>query len=648
LLDLPRRINTVEINLDTTDQAQRDAIQANIEAVLGDDYTLGAMGSGAELLASIKTGQAAFNMFGFLALFMGGFIIFNTFRTVVAERRRDIGMLRAVGAGRATILGLVLTEGLLQGVIGTLAGMTLGYLLGVGMLSWMSPVMNQFMNLDMGPPVIESNLVIVTVTLGIGVTLFAGLLPAISASRVTPLDALRPSVAEIGQRTSRVGAVAGIVLIVMAVLGLMSGDVGLTTLGGLLFLIGMVLVAPALVRPVAVVFSVLIALAFARQGTGTLAQGNLTRQPTRSAITASATMIGLAIIVAMGGLIWSLSGGFLDVLRKSLGSDYLIIPPSVGVWGSNVGAKPRLAEDLRRVSGVEAVSTFRVATTTANGKAVSLLGIDPFEYPKVASLNFQEGEAGTAYAALAGERTLIANGMSHAQAGLNVGDSVLLSTPTGAKEYRVVAIAHDYLNAKIMTAYTSQANLERDFRKDEDVFIQMNLSEGADPALVEPKLDDILEDYPQFKLVSGKSYFEDNKQLFDFIYVFYFVLLGVLALPSLIAMLNTLAIGVIERRREIGMLRAIGATRVQVRRMVVAESLLLAAIGTAFGLLAGLYLGYVMLLALSVGGFPVEYAFPYAGIVGAIATGLIFGVVAAMLPARQAARMDIIRALRYE
>jgi putative ABC transport system permease protein len=157
-----------------------------------------------------------------------------------------------------------------------------------------------------------------------------------------------------------------------------------------------------------------------------------------------------------------------------------------------------------------------------------------------------------------------------------------------------------------------------------------------------------LKDYPQFKLISGKSYFDENKQVFNSIFVFYFVLLGILAAPSLIALLNTLAIGVIERTREIGMLRAIGATQKQVRRMVIAESLLLAMIGTAFGLLAGLYLGYVMVLGLSAGGYPVSYVFPYAGLLGAIATGLIFGVLAAILPARQAARLEIVHALRYE
>ena len=646
--DLPNYINTIELNLDTTDPAQREAIQQAIETMLGKDYTLGALSGGTELMASIRTGQMAFNLFGFFALFMGGFIIFNTFRTIVAERRHDIGMLRALGASRRTIIGLILAEGFLQGTVGTVLGMVLGYLMGASLLAMTTPLLTQFLHLQMGLPVIQPMLILVTMALGIGVTLLAGLLPAFSASRMTPLEALRPSVAEARRRPVGAITVTGACLIVLAILGLISGNVGLIALGSLLFLIGLVLVAPVLVKPISSVFGALLALAFARQGTGMLAQGNLTRQPTRSAITASATMIGLAIIVAMGGMVWSISGGFLDLLQRSLGSDYLIMPPAVGVWRSNVGAKQDLAEKLRTVPGVEVVSTMRFAATTANGKDVSLLAIDPEAYPRVATLTFQKGEAKTAYRELANGRTLIANGIFAAQAGLKVGDAVRLSTPAGLKEYRLVAIAGDYLNAKIMTAYISQANLQRDFHKSEDIFVQVNLKPGADPALAESRMKAILEDYPQFKLISGKSYVEENRQLFNSVFAIYFVILVALALPSLIALLNTLAISVIERTREIGMLRAIGATQRQVRRMVVAESLLLAAIGTAFGLLVGLYLGYGLVLGLGVGGYPVAYVFPYTGLLAATAAGLIFGVLAALIPARQAASMEIIHALRYE
>jgi putative ABC transport system permease protein len=649
LLDLPDRINTIEINLDTLEQSERDAIQSQIEATLGDDYTLGGLSSGAELMASMRTGQMAFNLFGFLAIFMGGFIIFNTFRTIIAERRHDIGMLRAIGASKRTIIALILSEGVLQGLVGTLGGIALGYLLGAGLIMLMMPIMNQFMHLQLNAmPVVQPGLVVVTLSLGIGVTLFAGLLPAFSASRVTPLEALRPAMIESSQRLKFGQTVTGAALIVLAVLGLISGQINLTAVGGFFFLIGLVLIAPALVKPIATVFSNLIALIYARDGTASLAQGNLTRQPTRAAITASATMIGLAIIVAMGGMVFSLTGSFLNILQKSLGSDYLIMPPSVGVWNSNVGARGDLADRLRSISGVDDVSSMRYAAATANGKSVSLLGIDPVVYPRVASLTFQKGNEATSFGELASEHTLIANGIMSSQLGVGIGDIVKLSTPTGVKDYRIVGIAGDYLNAKIMTAYTSHKNLLKDFRKSEDIFIQLNLAQGANVAAIEQEMNEVLSDYPQFKPVSGKSYYEENKALFDSIFVFYFVLLGVMVVPSLIALLNTLAIGVIERTREIGMLRAIGATRRQVRRVVISESLLLAAIGTALGLLAGLYLGYILVLGLTVGGFPVEYVFPYTGLLAATAAGLIFGVVAAMIPARQAARMEIIRALRYE
>jgi putative ABC transport system permease protein len=648
LLDLPNRINTVEVNLDTTDQAQRDAIQQSIQAVLGDDYTLGGLSSGTEILASLRTGQIAFNLFGFLALFMGGFIIFNTFRTIVAERRHDIGMLRAIGASRGTIIGLILIEGLLQGTLGTLIGIALGYLMGAGLLVLMGSLWTQFLHLQLGAPVVTPSLIVVTLVLGVGVTLLAGLLPALSASRVTPLEALRPPAAETLRRPFGKGALAGVGLIGLAIVGLISGNIKLVATGGLLFLIGLVLVAPALVKPIASVFSQLLAVIIARDGTDTLAQSNVVRQPSRAAITASATMIGLAIIVAMGGVIWSLTGGFLGVLQKSLGSDYLIMPPAVGVWGGNVGARHDLADRLRAVPGVGVVSTLRYAAATADGKDVSLLGIDPAVYPKVASLTFQAGDSRTAFADLAHARALIVNGVFAAQAGLKVGDSVRLSTPTGQQTYRIIGIASDYLNAKIQTAYISQANLQKDFRKNEDIFVQLNLAPGANAAAVEPKLKDILTDYPQFKLVSGKSYFEENRQIFDATFTVLYILLAVLATPSLIALLNTLAIGVIERTREIGMLRAIGATQRQVRRIVIAEALLLAAIGTAFGLVAGLYLGYVMVMGMSVGGYPVTYVFPVAGLLAATAIGLLLGIVAALVPARQAARMNIVRALRYE
>ena len=338
LLGMQGRLNVIEANLNTTDVKQRQAITDQIQALLGKTYSLNELTSGSEIFATLGMAQTAFNVLGFLTLFMGAFIIFNTFRTIVAERRHDIGMLRAIGAGRGTILGLILTEGLVQGVVGTGIGLVVGYVLGVVISQGMGSMIQGFLNVRMGAPTIQPGLLIGSIVLGVGVTLLAGLIPALSASHVTPLEVLRPMAGDKSQRIGRGATIAGAVMIVVALVGLLSGVFALVALGGLLFLCGLVLVGPALVKPIAGVLSNLVALAFAHEGTGELAQGNIIRQPTRSAITASATMIGLAIVVGVGGLMWSLNGSLMGIFQKTMGSDFMLIPPSVAVWKGRVGS----------------------------------------------------------------------------------------------------------------------------------------------------------------------------------------------------------------------------------------------------------------------------------------------------------------------
>ena len=387
------QINTIEVALTSLDETLRGETITAIESALGSEYQIGAVQSGSEMFASLKLAQAAFNMFGVLALFMGGFIIFNTFRTVVAERRRDIGMLRALGAKGSTITGMILMEGLLQGLIGSGVGLLLGYLFGAGIVVLIQQPINQFIRLTMGKPVVSPTLVVTSVLLGVGITVLSGLIPARNASRITPMDALRPSVAEVEyKRRAGAGFIAGLVMIGIAILALATGNMGFISLGGLLFLLGLILVAPALLRPIAFVFGRLTAWLYARQGTGDLAQGNLTRQPSRVTITASATMIGLAIVVALGGMTTSLSGMMGSLLHKSLGSDYLFIPPSVSVWNRDMGSGSDFTNRLQAIKGVGDISSLRFSGSMVNGQAVSLLGINPETYPKVSGLDFKQGD----------------------------------------------------------------------------------------------------------------------------------------------------------------------------------------------------------------------------------------------------------------
>ncbi|WP_322509978.1 ABC transporter permease, partial [Anaerolinea sp.] len=330
---------------------------------------------------------------------------------------------------------------------------------------------------------------------------------------------------------------------------LFTGSMQLISFGAMLFVGAIILMAPALVNPISVMFATLLTLLFARDGTAHLAEGNLSRQPGRATVTASTTMIALAVVVMMAAVLSSVALTFTRIMEKSLGSDYLIMPPTLAVWGSNTGAAPNLAEELRQVPGVAVVSTLRFAATQINDVAVGILGVEPQTYRQLDLLSFAEGDPDSAYRAMENERAMIINGVLGAAAGIQPGDKVELLTPKGKQTYRVVALATDYLNAKTTTAYISQRFIEEDFGRNEDIFFHVNLAPNADRQAVENAFTGILKNYPQFKLVDGKKYVEENARLFDAVFLGMYVMAAFLAIPSLIAMVNTLAIGVIERTR---------------------------------------------------------------------------------------------------
>lgn len=647
------RINTIEaIYAPNVDKEQ---VETDVQLHLGSDYKLGVIEAGSQLMAALKMGEFILNLFGVLALAMGGFVIFNTFRTVVAERRRDLGMLRAVGASRGTIIGIILVESLLQGVLGTLIGLVAGYLFAAGLAITMNPVLEQFLRMRIGMPSFTVNNLILAVVLGVGVTVLGGLYPALSASQVSPLEALRPTISEAYHRVARRRAWVGVAMIVVAAIGLLGGNAGLAGLSALLFLLGLLLVSPVLIKPISSLFGRLLTLVFAREGH--LAEGNMARQPGRAAVTASAMMIGLAIMITLIGMVESVRYGFMYYLDKSLGADFLLMPSSMVLAGGNVGAGSELTQRIREVPGVAGSTSLRLAMAQTQGAMLQVIGIDPQTYPAISGLEFSAGDEKQAYAALAASddssasddmRAIIANGIFAAQNRIKIGDVLMLKTPEGDKEYRVVGVAMDYLNAKLATAYISQASLETDFHQTNDLLVLINQTPGADTAAIRAALSDIAADYPAFTLFESAPWKTLQEQTFLSAMSVLYLMIVVMALPSLLALINTLVIGVIERTREIGMIRAVGGTQRQVRRMILAESLLLSGAGTGFGILAGLWMGYVLIEAMNVSGFKMPYYFPYGGILATVAVGMILGAFAALIPARQAARLDIIAALHYE
>lgn len=644
LFNQPGKVNTIEAQF--SPGSDREEVRTAVLDTLGSGYKIGGIELGSELLASMKLGEFMFNMFGVLALAMGGFIIFNTFRTIIVERRRDIAMLRALGASRRTVLGLILSESFLQGVIGTAIGMVAGYAMAAGINAAVNPLMEEMMHFQLGGPIFSPSTYAAAIGLGVGITVLSGLIPAISASRVPPLEALRPPVAEVVRKRMGKGAIVGIVIIVLALAGLVTGDLGMASLGAVLFLAGLVLVGPVLIKPISTLFGRLLAITFTREGQ--IAQGNLVRQPGRAAITASAMMIGLAIVIALAGMMTSIQSGVMGYLNKSIRSDYLLMPQSMVLGGGNIGAGPQLVKELRDVPGVDSATALRLATTKANKIDLQLIGIDPVEYPELSGLVFTGGDPDSAYRALANGRAVIVNGIFAAQNGVKVGQTLTLQAPEGMIEYKVVGIGSDLLNAKLSTGYVSHKNLAQDFNETADLLIMANRSEDASATEVKDSIQRIVDDYPAFSFFSTEDFRENLLKTYEGMFAAFYLLMLVLAIPSLVALVNTLGINVLERTREIGMLRAVGATRNQVRRMIVAESLLLSMAGIAFGILSGLWMGYIIVAAVRVNGFVGPYFFPYAGILLTIAVGLLIGVVAALIPARHAARLNIVTALQYE
>lgn len=643
------KVNLLEANFTAIPEGEREAVIEKVHAALDESFKIGGLGSGEGVLANLQLGSAIMNFMGVIALLMGGFIIFNTFRTILAERKRDIGMLRAIGATQKTISQMILWEGLMQGLLGSLAGILMGWILGGFMTKGMQGLFSQYINIYIAPPSFSINLAIMSLALGLGITLLAGWLPARSAMRITPMDALRPSLGKVNfNRLIKPGFWVGVAMLVLAVAALLTRSTAWLGAGAFLLVMGLILATPVLIYPLASALGWMASRLFPKSESADLARNNLVRQPSRTATTASATMIGFALLVAAVSVVQSATIGFNNVLRKSLGSDLILMPTSVALWGTDIGASPQFAESIRSLPTVKSVSSLRFAPVTINGSTVSVLGIDPVDFQQVSGLEFNKGVEAAAYAALGDSGTAIINPLLASTINKKIGESITLPTPAGPRDYRIVGLASDYLNAKIATIYVSMQSIEQDFLKNEDILLQIGLKDPTNRAEAEAQIKALMVDYPQFRLMVGADYINENINLLKAATAGLFLMLVFLAFPSLLAMLNSMAVAVIERTREIGMLRAVGATRSQVRSAITHEGIILALIGSVMGIVAGIYLGYVGSMAMKALGYPMEYVFPWGTIAAALVTGLLFGVLSSGLPSRQAARMNVVEALRYE
>ena len=373
-LNTPNRINTIMGRYSEGTDAR--AIDAAIQTMFGTGYELSPLEGGEDIWSALlEYVNVIFTMFGLMSLALAGLIMFNTFRTSVVERKRDIGMLRSIGARRRIVMRVVLYEGLILAVIGTALGMLLGFGFAFGVKGALDSAFINFLGRPMSEPRFTFLAYAVSIIFGLGVPLVSVLLPARNASKVSPMEAMRPTTIAQEAAIQRSRLIIGLISLVLGLAGLLSGIFSLMALGTMVFLVALGLLGPMLISPITSFFSRALLLVFGQEGG--IAARNIARQPRRASITATSVMISLAILIGLGGMLASTYGGTLRFLDASLRSDYIMMP-SLVVTNDTIGAGPDLAETIKRLPGVEELTTMRqIDTLDADGIGLRLIGIDP-------------------------------------------------------------------------------------------------------------------------------------------------------------------------------------------------------------------------------------------------------------------------------
>ena len=610
--------------------------------------------------SSTRTDQVSSQLQGFqisllffagTALFVGAFLVFNALSMTVLERTRELGMLRALGSTRAMIARSVIIEATLLGILGSVAGVLFGY----GIAKALVYLFGQAFTFQITQLYISPFALVSAIVVGILVTALAALYPALRAGRVSPVEAMRARTGSTPRRRSRLLSWAGPVLggLLVAVCApwiyYLASNLS-TQLDGLVYasgiagvigtFLGVSLIIPALVTPLSRLFSPVLRLLFGVEGQ--IASANATRNKARTALTASALMVGISLVISFSALGGSVLGTIRSSLEDSLGSDYVVQPANTQ---SDITFSPNLPKRINEVSGVEETTAI-ASTFLREGDQVNVVfGVDK-NYPDIFRLNYASGGP-DAFSRLQNGSVLVGKQLAESR-NLKLGSRVELPTPSGKMKYPVAGILENDVLGGGTGIYLSEDALSKDFNVSGGEFLAIKAAPGSDRKALSQEIGDILKDYPQFTVYSNAEWKAQIESDFNRQYVFFYAIMGVSVAVSAFGVVNTLSMSVFERTREIGILRAVGSTRLQVGRLIIDEGVVISLIGAIVGVAVGSLLGYLFVRGSGAGGFEVSFFYPTAAAFYALGAGLLIGIFAGLLPARSAARTNIVEAVQYE
>jgi putative ABC transport system permease protein len=600
-----------------------------LEAITGDDS---ADESASQLMQAVSFLTTFLLIFAGISLVVGAFLIVNTFSILVAQRSRELALLRALGASRRQVTWSVQLEAFVLGVLGSTIGLGLGVLLALGIRELFAGF---GLDLSGQPLIFAPRTFIASYAVGIIVTMAAAWLPARRTARIAPVQALRDDVA-LPEATLRRRLLAGTVLVVAGLgvlyLGLFSDlpHGGWQTGAGILaILLGVAAASPAISRPFLSLARAVYARVFG--SVGNLAGQNALRNPRRTAATASALMIGLALACTMAIVGDSAKASVDKSIEDNFVGDFVVS----NVIGS--GFTPAIADRMAKVPGVERVLRERFAAAERDGDRLMVAAVDPDD---VDSLQL-EATAGDADA-LGDGRVLLQSGWAEDE-GLGVGDELTIDMPGGERSYTVGGVFED--NPVVISPVLLSLDdfAEAGFPESDNALILFTDHRVG----IKAELEDVVAELPIVTVKDQAEFAQEQREPIDQFVLMIFALLGLALVIAVLGIVNTLALSVIERTREVGLLRAIGLSRRQLRLMITLESVVIAVLGALLGVGLGIGFGIALMYAVRDQGLEV-ISIPTGQLVVFLLLSVVIGVLAAVFPARRAARLDVLRAIATE
>jgi putative ABC transport system permease protein len=632
-----------------------DTVQTRLDKKLGrgvDVKTPSAKGEDAA--SQMRAFNIILYFFAAMSLFVGGYLILNSFNMTVAQRMREIGMLRTIGASQRQIIAMILFEAVLLGLIGCVLGLFVGVV-----LTKLMTTLVQAINVPIGAVVYPPIAFVLAPLIGMLATVLGALRPAIKAGRV---PAIRSVVAE--HRSAKIDVrqrcIAGAIAIPVGMWGvfkLASSSVippstAIIGIGGILLLLGGVIaIAPVVIPPLVGALSWIVRKITPIEGR--LAADQSKANPTRSAATASGLMIGVAMVAAIGCLGSSLIGSISNQLNTHLLNDFTVQPRDFkqGGMASRATISQRATERISKLDGVKVATGVRLLYVPKGFRDSDFqaFGFDPKQRSKIVKQEYVGMSAATVLRRVQKGQVTIGGQLKRGRK-IHVGDTIKLTGVDGVKKLKVAGL--------LATSSFEDQAIGMSNKQFKDLyggsgFSQVNIvadsNTPAERAAVGKRVSKLLDkDYPNLDTLSNAAVKDQVKAQTNQIFSIFYVIMMVAIAVSLLGVVNTLLISVIERTRETGVLRAIGAGQWQVRRIIADESTLLTLAGALLGLLVGMGIGWTFVRGVSVGLEGVNFTPPVTLIILVALASIVLGLIAAIVPALKATRMKIIDAIGYE